>query len=96
MDSFTCKKEIVLQIATEIATKKIGYGGESEAVIKYITGQPDSFGYESFMTRIPEFISGKLHAQSGAFVRPFMDRMLSYKRNRCLTIVEPDTTDTVV
>ena len=76
-----------------IATKKKGFAGESENVLAYIESQGESFGYESFMTRIPDFVSGKLHSQSGAFVKPFMDAMRRYKRERCLTTVEPDTTE---
>lgn len=80
MDSFVCSKKVVLAIADYQASFKKGFEGESEAVRSYIASMPDFFGYESSMTRVPSFVSGKLSAHSGTFVRPFLERMRHYKR----------------
>lgn len=80
MDSFICAKNIVLSIVDFQANREKGFAGESVVVRSFVASLPDYFGYESAMAKIPPMVSGKLHAKSGAFIRPFMHRMLFYKR----------------
>ena len=82
MNSFTCDRNIALQIAEYQANKHPGFMTESQDVIYFIQCQPISFGYESTMCKIPGFQSHKLAASAGRFIRPFMVRMKAYKRGK--------------
>jgi hypothetical protein len=82
MNSFTCDRAVALQIAEYQENKHHGFGSESQDVINYIKDQPEQFGYESVMCRIPDFQAQKLHGFAGRFVRPFMIRMKAYKRGK--------------
>lgn len=82
MNSFTCDRAVALEIANYQANKHSGFGSEAQTVIDFIQSQPEQFGYESVMCKIPGFKSGKLVGTAGRFILPFMVRMKAYKRGK--------------
>lgn len=82
MDSFQCSKSIVKEIAEFQGLKTMGFDGEYEKVINHIESQLDIFGYESFMSKLSDFISVKAIATAGNFVIPFKIRMKKYKQGK--------------
>jgi hypothetical protein len=84
-DSFMCDKVEVLEIIEYQHTRphgSDGFDGEYQKILDYTNTQENTFGYETYMSRVEIFVSQKLAASAGKFARPFKLRMRKYKRGQ--------------